>query len=112
VGETDFRLSETTVPIPDISFIRAERLSGLDPRKRPEGAPDLAIEIASPSESPDDLARKAHQYLATGARAFRILYPEAQLAYLDRPGGHTEVRDDTQSLDDPNYCPALPRSDP
>jgi Uma2 family endonuclease len=105
--ETDFRLSETTVRIPDISFMRAERLSGLDPRKRPEGAPDLAIEIASPSDRPDDLARKAHQYLATGARAVWILYPEARLAYLDRPGGHIEVRADAHSLDDPELLPGL-----
>ena len=105
--ETDFRLSESTVRIPDISFIRAERLSGFDPRKRLEGAPDLAIEIASPSDSPDDLARKAYQYLATGAKAVWILYSEARLAYLYRPGGHIEVRDDTQLLDDPELQPGF-----
>jgi len=54
--ETDFQLSEATVRIPDLSFIRADRLQELDAHLRPQGAPDLAIEIASPSDKPDDLA--------------------------------------------------------
>jgi Uma2 family endonuclease len=75
--ETDFRLSETTVRIPDISFIPAERLSGLDPRMRPEGAPDLAMEIASLSDRPDDVAGKAHQYKATKSLKTLVSVPEA-----------------------------------
>ncbi|HEV2349997.1 MAG TPA: Uma2 family endonuclease [Terriglobia bacterium] len=105
--ETDFRLSETTVRIPDISFIRAERFQGLDPHQRPEGAPDLAVEIASPSDKPDDLARKAQQYLATGSRAVWVLYPGARLAYLYKPGERIEVRDDTQSLDNSELLPGF-----
>src|SRR5690348_6444474 len=41
---TGFRLSHDTVRAPDVSFIRAERASGLDLKKRLECAPDLAIE--------------------------------------------------------------------
>jgi len=105
--ETDFQLSEATVRIPDLSFLRAERVQGLDPHERPRGAPDLAIEIASVSDTPDDLARKAQQYLAAGARAVWVLYPEARLAYLYRPGGHIEVREDTQALDNPELLPGF-----
>jgi Uma2 family endonuclease len=105
--ETDFQLSEATVRIPDLSFIRAARLQGLDPHQRPQGAPDLAIEIASPSDKPDDLARKAQQYLAAGARAVWVLYPEARLAYLYRRGERIEVRDDSQSLDNPELLPGF-----
>ena len=105
--ETDFQLSGATVRIPDLAFIRAERLQGLDPHQRPQGVPDLAIEIASPSDKPDDLARKAQQYLAAGARAVWVLYPEAQLAYLYRPGERIEVRNDTQSLDNAELLPGF-----
>jgi Uma2 family endonuclease len=77
------------------------------PYQRPQGAPDLAIEIASPSDKPDDLARKAQQYLAAGARAVWVLYPEAQLAYLYRPGEHIEVRDESQSLDNVDLLPGF-----
>jgi Uma2 family endonuclease len=79
----------------------------LNPHQRTSGAPDLAIEIASVSDTPDDLARKAQQYLAAGARAVWVLYPEARLAYLYRPGGHIEVREDTQMLDNPELLPGF-----
>ncbi len=107
VWETTFKLSEATVRIPDIAFIRPERLAGLDPHKRVEGAPDLAVEIASPSDKPDDLALKAQQYLAAGAQAVWILYAEARLAYLYKPGGRIEVRHDRQALDDPELLPGF-----
>jgi len=105
--ETDFQLSEATVRIPDLSFLRAERVQELNPHQRPRGAPDLAIEVASVSDTPDDLARKAQQYLAAGARAVWVLYPEARLAYLYRPGGHIEVREDAQALDNPELLPGF-----
>src|SRR5487761_884882 len=35
--ETDFRLSEGVVRIPDVAFIRADRLPGIDPAQRIEG---------------------------------------------------------------------------
>jgi Uma2 family endonuclease len=107
VWETEFQLSEATVRIPDLAFIRADRLEGIDVHQRLQGAPDLAVEIASPSDKPDDLARKAQQYLAAGARAVWVLYPEARLAYLYRPGERIEVRDDSQSLDNAELLPGF-----
>ena len=105
--ETDFKLSEGIVRIPDVAFIRADRLQGLDPRRRIEGAPDLAVEVASPSDDPDDLVIKAQQYLRAGARAVWVLYPEARMAYLYKPGERPEVREAHQNLDDPELLPDL-----
>ncbi|MGH9432063.1 MAG: Uma2 family endonuclease [Terriglobia bacterium] len=105
--ETDFKLSEDIVRIPDVAFIRAERIQGLDPKQRIEGAPDLAVEIASPSDDPDDLVLKAQQYLRAGARAVWVLYPEARLAYLYKPGERPEIREAHQTLDDPELLPGL-----
>jgi len=59
--ETDFQLSEGTIRIPDVAFLRSVRLAGIDPRQRLEGAPDLAVEKATPSDDPDDLGLKAQQ---------------------------------------------------
>jgi Uma2 family endonuclease len=105
--ETDFRLSEDVVRIPDIAFIRAERLPGIDPRKWIEGAPDLAVEVVSPTDDPDDLVLKIQQYLNAGARAVWVLYPEARLAYIYKPGERPEVREPHQSLDDPELLPGF-----
>lgn len=111
--ETDFRLSEGVVRIPDIAFIRAERLSGIDPRKRIVGAPDLVVEVVSPTDDPNDLVLKIQQYLNSGARAVWVLYPEARLAYIYKPGERPEVRESDQNLDDPELLPgfSLPLSD-
>jgi Uma2 family endonuclease len=107
VWEIEFQLAENTVRIPDLAFLRADRLLAIDMHQRVQAAPDLAIEIASPSDKPDDLARKAQQYLAAGARAVWVLYPEARLAYLYRPGERIEVRDDSQSLDNAELLPGF-----
>jgi Uma2 family endonuclease len=105
--ETDFKLTEGTIRIPDVAFVCADRLAGIDPRQRLEGAPDLAVEVASPSDDPDDLVLKAQQYLAAGARAVWITYPEARLAYIYKPGQRPEVRNALRSLDDAEVLPGL-----
>jgi len=105
--ETDFKLSEGTIRIPDVAFVRAERLLGIDPRQRLEGAPDLAVEVASPRDDPDDLVLKAQQYVAAGAKAVWIIYPEARLAYIYKPGQRPEVRDARESLDDAELLPGF-----
>ena len=105
--ETDFKLTEGTIRIPDVAFVRGDRLVGIDPRQRLEGAPDLAVEVASPRDDPDDLVLKAQQYLAAGARAVWIIYPEARLAYVYKPGLRPEVRDARQSLDDAELLPGF-----
>jgi Uma2 family endonuclease len=91
VMETDFQLSEDTVRRPDIAFISAEKLAQIDPHKRLQIAPDLAIEIASPYDRPDDLMLKVQQYLNAGTATVVVIYPEARLAYVYRGHGKVEV---------------------
>jgi len=105
--ETDFKLMEGTIRIPDVAFVCADRLIGIDPRERLEGAPDLAVEVASPRDDPDDLVLKAQQYITAGAKAVWIIYPEARLAYIYKPGQRPEVRDARQSLDDAELLPGF-----
>ena len=88
-SETDFSLRSDTVRRPDIAFISAAKLKLVDPWKKLEFAPDLAIEIASPH---DDLPRKIQDYLAAGTRVW-ALYPEARIARIHKPGEPPVVRD-------------------
>lgn len=91
VWETDFQLNEDTVRRPDIAFISAEKLALIDPHKRLQMAPDLVVEIASPSDRPDDLMQKVQQYLKAGTATVLVIYPEAHLAYLYRGHGNVQV---------------------
>lgn len=105
--ETDFKLSEGVVRIPDVAFIRSARLPGIDPTQRIEGAPDLAVEVVSPTDDPEELVLKTQQYLRSGARAVWVLYPESRMAYLYKPGERPEVREAHQNLDDPELFPGF-----
>jgi Uma2 family endonuclease len=81
-SETDFRLLGETVRRPDVAFIRAERLAGVDLAQVPLPiTPDLVIEIVSKNDRADDLLLKVSQYLQAGARAVWLMYPSTDVAY-------------------------------
>jgi len=56
--------------IPDVSFILPEQLAGLSQKDQdiPAFSPAIAIEIWSPGDSEEYLARKFARYLATGSQ--------------------------------------------
>jgi Uma2 family endonuclease len=70
---------------PDIAFVRAERVP-----RRALGyvplAPDLAVEIRSPSESRERVVRKARLYLTGGVRLLWYVDPRRQTVIVYRPG--------------------------
>lgn len=63
------------VRAPDVAFLSRGRSESADLDGWFEGAPDLAVEIVSPSDSAQDLHRKIGQYLAAGSRAVLAVYP-------------------------------------
>jgi Uma2 family endonuclease len=85
--DTDVILARDVVRRPDIAFVRAERLKGINLDQSPLPAPpDLAVEIVSKHDRADDLLLKVSQYLQAGARAVWVLYPTTKLAYRYVPG--------------------------
>lgn len=67
--------------LPDRGFYRRERdaLIPTEDEDRPiPFAPDLAVEVASPSQSPDDMAAKARTYLSGGTRLVWVVWPARQ----------------------------------
>jgi Uma2 family endonuclease len=105
-GEVLFRLDPTgrLARAPDIAFIRRERLRGIDLTGPFAGAPDLAVEIVSPSDSAKDLQQKIETWLAYETLAVLVIYPDTQSVVLWRASGAIRLRgDDVLDLD-----PALP----
>lgn len=105
LSETEFRLAPDVIRIPDLAFVRAERISRMNVHERLEGPPDLAVEVVSPNNDASDLALMLQQYLRAGACEVWILYPQTRLAYRYRPGEHVDVRTDGQMLDAPDLFP-------
>jgi len=64
-----------TVRGPDLSFVTRERLAGNDNSHFFEGAPDLAIEILSPSNRPHQIQAKVDDYLTAGCRLVWVVDP-------------------------------------
>jgi Uma2 family endonuclease len=94
VEEMDFRLSPDTVRNPDVAFITQEHLKKIDLDRSPvDGAPALAIEVISPSNSAQDMAKKTQQYLASGCRTVWIVYPSLRLAEIYSSSGSRQVRE-------------------
>ena len=76
-AEAGFKLSEYTLRVPDVSFVSKQRLAATgSPAGFWPGAPDLAVEVVSPSDSASDLQKKIQEYFEAGTRMVWVLYPE------------------------------------
>ena len=69
-GQTGFRLSVDFCFCPDVSFVSHERAKLILPvrEKLFHGAPDLAVEVLSPSDSITKTEEKLNRLLAHGTR--------------------------------------------
>jgi Uma2 family endonuclease len=110
-SETDMQLAHDVVRRPDVAFISAGRLHGVDLHKVPLPlSPDLVIEIVSENDRADDLLLKVRQYLTAGTTAVWLFYPSARLAYRYVPGKlEPEVRstDAGHRFEEPELLPGL-----
>lgn len=64
--------------LPDVSFVAADRIKTHNRETYYQLAPDLAIEIISPSERAVTIRSKLKEYLRTGVRQVWQVYPETQ----------------------------------
>ena len=68
-----------TVRGPDVAFVSRERFErNADTVKAFAGAPDLAVEVLSPSNTAAAMHAKVADYLAAGARCVWVVDPESQ----------------------------------
>ena len=78
-SQAGFRMRNGNVRCPDLSFIRYERLpNGEAPENFGDFAPDLCVEVISPSEEPADMRRKLQEYFDAGAQQVWHMFPATQ----------------------------------
>ena len=88
-AETGYTLARhpDTVLAPDVSFVQQERVvAGGRIRGFREGAPDLAVEVLSPSDRPGKVADKVARWLAHGTPLVIVVNPDRRRVRLHRPG--------------------------
>jgi Uma2 family endonuclease len=111
-GDADwgFRLASNPdiVRAPDIGFVRAARIpvEGLPDGFWP-GAPDLAIEVLSPSDRLADLLVKVQELLAAGTRLVWVLDPETRRAFIFRPGQEPQIVNSDGELSGEDVVPGF-----
>jgi len=71
--------------IPDISFIRKDRVNIGARQGYVMAAPDLAVEVVSATDNPQDMAVKIFNYVAAGTVVWRV-DPVAQVVTVFEPG--------------------------
>lgn len=95
-AETGFWLSPDTMRAADCAFIGREKMAQItEPQKFAPFAPDLAVEIVSPSDTARDIRDKVDLYLAAGTEMVWVIYPDLRKVdvYLPDQSAYTVDED-------------------
>jgi Uma2 family endonuclease len=108
LAETGFLLATDpdTVLAPDLAFVRCHRLPPQGPGYFP-GPPDLAVEVASPGDSPAALRERAQLWLLHGASTVWIVDPVARTVAVHRQEAPVLRLDENDVLVDADLLPGF-----
>ena len=82
------RQNPDIVRSPDVSFnLRSTHSGDGSSSGFVPGAPDIAVEIFSPSNTAAEIARKVSEYLAAGSRRVWVAYPSTRSVVVHRGDG-------------------------
>lgn len=102
----DVQLDEHSTVQPDILYLTAEHRARA--RQTVEGAPDLIVEVTSPSSARLDRDEKLRLYAEAGVREYWIVDPAArQISFLVGPAGRFEVALDLDGVYRSEILPEL-----
>ena len=101
-AETGFIIKRDpdTVRAPDVAFITAARADATRPvRGYFPGAPDLVVEVESPSDAFSDVEEKVFEWLDAGTAAVVVVDPRRRRGTLNRSKSDIRVLSETETLD-------------
>ncbi|WP_323350075.1 Uma2 family endonuclease [Leptolyngbya sp. CCNP1308] len=99
-----FILPNADTRAPDVSFVKAERLRR-SPRSFAELAPDLMVEVKSPTDKLTKLRSKIQDFLALGTQVGILIDPEARCVEVYRSGDEAVLLGDGDRLTVPDLLP-------
>jgi Uma2 family endonuclease len=106
------RLAPGLVRLPDLAFISWRRLPGREIPNQPilGLAPDLAVEVLSPSNTKREMERKLGEYFAVGVQLVWYVDPPSRTVRVFASPGESVLLDEGQTLDGGQVLPgfALP----
>ena len=87
ISPTDVVLSDTNVMQPDLLFVSAER-AHIVTRENIQGAPELVVEVLSPSTAERDKTLKLDLYARHGVKEYWLVDPNAKTVMVLLLGEH------------------------
>jgi len=103
-----FVLGPKTKRAPDVSFLRAERAKKVDENADIPGAPDLAVEVLSPTDTVPAVRRKIRQYFTAGAQCVWVVRPESRDVEVWRESDGPRITlKETDLLEAPDLLPGF-----
>lgn len=84
VGPITVRMADDRITEPDVVFVRADRVHLIDERGI-QGAPDLVVEVLSPSNRAYDRTLKRKRYMASGVAELWIVDADERTIEVWRP---------------------------
>jgi Uma2 family endonuclease len=93
--------------LPDVSFVATARVKTQDRATYYHLAPDVAIEIISPSERAADMRAKLRDYLRTGVRQMWQVYPDTQEVIVHLADGTVNTYEIGQTIPGADVLPGF-----
>jgi len=96
-----------TVLAPDVAYVRPERVLPKGGPAYPDVAPDVAVEIVSPSERPGQQRKKLRAYFAAGTQLVLFLDEEERTLTVEHADGRTETLHEGDVFDGGDVMPGF-----
>lgn len=98
-SEVAFRpLPEHQLRVADVAGVTTDREATIDPAGHLMRAPEIVIEVLSPSNTAAEIYDKETLCLENGAREFWVVDPDRRQVKVSRPDGHTVTHRAGQSI--------------
>jgi Uma2 family endonuclease len=92
----------------DVAFVQAARIPATGiPKKFWEGAPDLAVEVLSPSDSLDEIEEKVDDYLRANTPLIWVLNPRRKTVTVYRPDEKPRILSESDALTGEDVIPGF-----
>ena len=94
---------------PDVAFFGHEKLAEAGDAEIFPSAPDLVVEVHSPTnrKHPGDFQQRVRDYLDAGAALLWVVYPDARYAMMHWPDGRARMLREHEALDGDEVLPGL-----
>ena len=97
-----------TVRAADVAYMSNERLAQVeDLTKFLDVAPDLVVEVVSPTDRWSEVEEKVAEYLGIGVRLVWVLNPRARSVHIYRPSGEVRRIGEGDTLDGEDVLPGF-----